>query len=261
MTALTINYTGRIDIEPQEIEATYRIDNDKYLLEIKWWLGLYPLGEDCKIFIEMRGEGKTTEARRFELGQLSSKNGSKMITLEQVRNPELVRIRFGVVASDANGIPLIKAHCDNIAPVNLNENNRSRSFLKMVKAPELVVPWRLEFYDGEPVLMISDREELFHRLRDTSPLFTPLVLSEVVRQVFEWIAFEDLDYTSKISNEWVAFFEQLTCPVGFIREERSRDDDEDFRSVELMSRVVSEEFSKKFRLIDAIASTFNGEGE
>jgi len=245
MSTLAMNYTGRIDIEAHEIEATYVVENDQYELSLKWLLGHYGLPENCKLFIEMKG-GSTTETRRFELGMLGDGQGEKTLNLAHIRNPELIKIRFGVVIVDSNGLPMIKADRDRISPLNLNENNRSRSLLKMVKSPDLTVPWRVEFNDEEPVLMISDRQELFHNLRDTSPLFTPLVLPDVVRQIFEWMALSDIDYSADVMKQWVKYFEDLTCPTGFIQVDRSQ---------------VSEEFSKKFKIVDAVASTFDREGE
>jgi hypothetical protein len=131
----------------------------------------------------------------------------------------------------------------------------------MVKSPDLTVPWRMEFNDDEPVLMISDRQELFHNLRDTSPLFTPLVLPDVVRQIFEWMALSDVDYTSEVMKQWVKYFEKLSCPSDFIQVDRSQANEDEINEVMNMSRIVSEEFSKKFKIIDAVASTFDREGE
>jgi hypothetical protein len=261
VSALAINYTGRIDIEAHEIEATYVVENDQYVLSLNWLLGHYELPDDCKLFIEMKGGSQTTETRRIELGVLG--DGQNGITLPplQVRNPELIKIRFGVVSVNPNGLPMIKADRDKITPLNLNENNRSRSLLKMVKSPDLTVPWRVEFNDEEPVLMISDRQELFHNLRDTSPLFTPLVLPDVVRQIFEWMALSDIDYSTDVMKQWVKYFEDLTCPAGFIQVDRSQASEDELIDVVNMSRIVSEEFSKKFKIVDAVASTFDREGE
>lgn len=261
MSALAINYTGRIDIEAHEIEATYVVENDQFELSLKWLLTHYGLPESCKLFIEMKGGSQTTETRRFELGMLGDGQGEKTLNLTNVRNPELIKIRFGVVIVDSKGLPMIKADRDRISPVNLNENNRSRSFLKMVKSQDLTVPWRVEFNDDEPMLMISDRQDLFLNLRTKSTLFTPLVLPDVVRQIFEWMAMSDIDYNTDVLKQWVKYFEGLTCPAEFIQVDRSQATEEELNEVVNMSRIVSEEFSKKFKFIDAVASTFDPEGD
>jgi hypothetical protein len=261
MSVLKLNYTGRIEIEAHEINATYVVENDQYELSLKWLLGHYGLPEDCKLFIEMKGGSQTTETRRFDLGLLGDGQGAEKIKIEQVRNPELIKLRFGVVIVDSNGLPMIKADRDRISPLNLNENNRSRSFIKILSKEDLSVPWRVEFNDDEPVLMISDRQELFSSLREKSPLFKPLVLSEVVRQIFEWMALSELDYNSDVLNQWMMYFEDLSCPRDFIEKNRLELSEEELIEVANMARVVSEEFSKKFRMVDAVASTFESSGD
>lgn len=256
MSALHINYTGRIDLDSQEVSATYREDKGQFILTVKWLLGHHRMNEDCVLSIELKGAG-TSESRRFDFGLLGDGQGEEILTLAQVRNPELIKIRLVVVEASHNGIPLIRAQIDRISPLNLHGNNRSRSFLKIVKSPDLTVPWRVEFPDDEPILKISDREELYHKLRDTSPIFMPLVLAEVVGQIFVWLSTSEVDYNNDILNEWILFFEQLTCPHGFIQAEHSREDEEEFADVKRVANDVSEEFAKKFHLIEKISSAFD----
>ena len=261
MVAARLNYTNHIQIEEHEIEATYQIENGGCVLTLRWLLGHYSLPEDSDLFVEVKGGSQTSESHRVELGQLGQGNGDMTLSPLPVRNPELIKLRFGVVGQEPNGLRLIRADRDRISPTNLNENSQARSFLKMVKVSDLVVPWMLDFNDDEPVLLISDRQELFHKLRDTSPIFKPLVLSEVVRQVFVWICSSDLDLQGRIVGRWLSCFEQLSCPKSFFDVERSLGNSEDLEVIEEMAKTISEEFSKKFDLINSIASSFQNEGE
>ena len=256
MTANSINYTGRIDIEVNEVSATYREDNGQCLITISWLLGHYGLNKTCQLFLSLEGD-QTSESRRFDLGLLGDGQGERVLTFAQIRNPELIKLRLKVVESNLDGIPLIKAQGDKIAPVNLNADNRSRSFLKMVSSPDLTVPWRVEFRNDEPVLMISEREDLFQKLRNKSQLFEPLVLADVVRQVFIWMATSDLSYSDEILKEWVLFFERLSCPQGFVQTERSHEDD--YEEIMEMANIVSEEFAKKYGFIESISSIIDVE--
>ena len=261
MVAARLNYTNRIQIEEHEIEANYRIENGGCVLTLRWLLGHYSLPEDSVLFLEVKGGSQTSESHRVELGQLGQGNGDVTLSPLLVRNPELIKLRFGVVGKEPNGLRLIRADRDRISPTNLAENSQARSFLKLVKVSDLVVPWMVDFNDDEPVLLISDRQELFHKLRDTSPIFKPLVLSEVVRQVFVWICSSDLDLQGRIVGQWLSFFEQLSCPKSFFEVERSLDNSEDVEEIERMSKIASEEFAKRFELIDSIASSFQNDGE
>jgi len=143
MTANSINYTGRIDIELNEVSATYREDNGQCLITISWLLGHYGLNKTCQLFLSLEGD-QTSESRRFDLGLLGDGQGERILTFAQIRNPELIKLRLKVVETNLEGIPLIKAQGDKITPVNLNADNRSRSFLKMISSPDLTVPWRVE---------------------------------------------------------------------------------------------------------------------
>lgn len=256
-----LNYTDRIDFLPNEVEATYHVVDDKYVLRVKWMLGHYSFPEECTFFAELRGGSSTTEAHRIEFGLLGHGNGDRETELTQVRNPELIKLRFGVVSPEPNLKRRIVGQIDDVVPTTTSESADSRSFLKIVRSTELSVPWRVDFVEDEPILLISDREELFHNLRDSTPLFFPLVLAEVVRQIFEWMAFEEINLESRSAKEWVNFFEGLTCPKGFFDENRSRLDDDQREDVRRTAWAVSEEFAKRHKLIHQISLIFLPEGE
>ena len=259
MTATQINYTNRIDIQPSEIEATYRVEGDRCEVTLKWLLSHYALDEDCEIFVSLMGS-YTTEVRRIHLGTFGNGNGLKVIDYRNLRNPELMKLRFLVVRADDHGIPMIKADLAGISPLDQSDNSKSKSFLKIVRQDDLMVPWRLSFNDEEPVIFISGREDLYQLLRESSPIFNPLMLSEVVRQVFEWMALSGDDLSREISQHWVRFFEKLTCPVGFLEEARSADNEEQSTEVKEMAQRVSDEFARKFGLVNAVAASFVKEG-
>ena len=123
MTAQSMNYTGRIDIELNEVSATYREENGQCVLTINWLLGHYNLNKTCQLYLSLEGD-QTSESRRFDLGLLGDGQGERVLTFAQMRNPELVKLRLKVVETNVDGIPLIKAQGDKISPVNLNADNR-----------------------------------------------------------------------------------------------------------------------------------------
>lgn len=252
-----INYTGRIDLQDHEVEATYQIVDEQFDLSLKWLLGHYGLPKDCKLFFELTG-GSTTEKHRFEIGDLGDGLGEKQIRIP-VRNPDLITLRFIVARVDEKGVPLIKAQKDKIRPNNLGENNRSRSFLKIVKNPDLTVPWRVVISEDEPILMITDREELFIELRDVSQLFKPSILPDVVRQVFELLATSDVDINNRTVKQWIKYFVSLSCPSSFFESSHSRGDEEQYNEVVELSYAISDEFSKKFKILPTIKSIFESE--
>jgi hypothetical protein len=254
-----INYTGRIDLQQHEVDATYRVENDQINLTISWMLGHYGLSPRCQLSVELDAPGQTMELTRIPIGDLGDGNGSQSFQIK-ARNPEFMRLRLIVTEVSPNKIPLLKADGD-FRPVNLSESTRSRSFLKIVKDPELTVPWRVDFIDDEPFLRVTDREDLFSDLRDNSKLFLPSVLPEVVRQVFEWLATSDVDRGNKTVKQWIKYFVGLTCPSNYFDTTRSRGNEEEYSDVINKAKAISEEFAKKYKINRTIRESFEVEGD
>ncbi len=259
MSTTALNFTGRIDLDEHEIQAAYRIEDDVFVLQLRWFLEHYSLSADSTLFIEMKGGSQTSETHRLDLGLLGNGTGERELRIERVRNHDLIKIRFGVVKKNDLGIPMILADRDRISPINSGEGAPSRSFLKMVKVSDLPTPWRVHFEDDEPVLQVTDRSGLYQQLRDSSPLFLLVILPEVVRQIFEWLATTEVDRTSGSIRQWIKYFERFHCPVGFLNQVRERSDEDSWLDVTSNARVVSEEFSKSFKFIDKLADIFTSE--
>jgi hypothetical protein len=261
MSALKINYTGRIDLGPNEVRAEYSVTDQDYQLSLTWILSHYGFDPACSLSVEMRGGSQTTEMRRFDLGSVGEGAGEKIVHVAQVRNPELVKIRFVVVERDVTGVPLIRADRDNIIPVNQNADNRKRSFLKIIKSPDLSVPWRVEWENGEPVLKISGRGDLYHYLYADQKVFHPLVLAEVLRQIFEGLAFSDIDESNPTTQEWVRYFVGLGCQPNFFETERTWGDEADRSDVTEQARAMGEEFAKRCGFVNTLAATLERQGD
>jgi hypothetical protein len=258
MRTVTLNWTGRVDLNHVDVQAGYTTENDVFVLTLNWSLEHLKLPEDCTIFLELKGT-HTTETHRFDLGRLGGGQGHWTESIHRLRNHELIKLRFGVVQGDERGIPIIKAERDRFEPTNAAEKGASRSFLKMVKVQDLAVPWRVHFDDGEPILQITDREDLYQLLRDSSPLFLNSILPDVVRQIFEWLATSEIDRESDVARRWIKYFDGLHCPRGFLSQLHSRGVEDEWEQVMSNSRLVSEEFSKKFKILSQIADTFTSE--
>ena len=257
ITRERINYTGRIDLESHEVEATYRVENDHVDLTIKWLLGDYGLPKDCKLVTVIVAPGKSTEFIRIELGDLGEGQGEKTLQLK-VRNPELIGIRFIVIQLNSDVIPILKAYAE-VRPDDLGENSRARSFLKIIKDENLTVPWQVKFEYDLPYLAVPPYDDLFPDLALAKNLFIPTVLPEVVRQIFEWLATSEVDLNNKTIMQWIKFFEKLSCKPDFFESSHSRGNEEAYNEVVTKAIEVSEEFSKKFAIIQLIKSAFETE--
>ena len=257
ITRERINYTGRIDLESHEVEATYRVENDLVDLTIKWLLGHYGLPKDCKLVTEIGAPGKSTEFIRIELGDLGEGHGEKTLQLK-VRNPELIGIRFKVIQINSDGVPFSRAYA-KVRPDDLSENSRARSFLKIIKDEDLTVPWQVKFENDLPYLAVPPYDDLFPDLALAKNLFIPTVLPDVVRQIFEWLATSEVDLNNETIRQWIKFFEKLSCESNFFESSQARDNQEWQNKVIAKAIEVSEEFSKKFAIIHSIKSAFETE--
>jgi hypothetical protein len=258
MKDLVLNFTNRVDLLPVDVSATYSVIENLCTLKLGWQLGHYGFESTAEIVVDIRVKG-STEARRLNIGKIDNGFGEKTFELANMRNPELMELRFKVVHSNFGEMPMLRASLDRITPVDVNPNNRSKSFFKIVKQDELSVPWRLYLEDNEPILYISGRQEMFRQLRDSTPLFSPLVLPELIRQIFDWIAFVEIDGSNKVQTQWVAYFEALGCPNDFLYESRDRGVEEDVENVWQEAQRVSDEFSKKFKIINTISEVLESE--
>ena len=68
------------------------------------------------------------------------------------------------------------------------------------------MPWIVQYTDGEPLLVISGKEDVYSILRDPKSTFEFSILAEVVRQIFIWRAEDRELINEKISEAWKSFF-------------------------------------------------------
>lgn len=254
MAEVQFNYTGRIKLQPQEVVASYRIDSDLQYLALEYDLERYRLRSSCYVVLEVEAVG-TTDIRRFQLGDLGGGVRSTSLSFQKLRNPELIRLRFKVVELTEFGLPMIRAELDGIYPSDESENSSSRSFLKIVKDDDLDVSWQLRFDEDVPVLYLSGKHDLFHQLRGVSKEFNPLILPEVVRQVFEWLTSSDIDFDDELLGQWIDFYEELGCPGGLIQDSRTSLDEEAIDQLMAIGRELSEEFCKRSGLMNSLSSS------
>lgn len=250
MARVEFNYTGRVQILPTEVYASYRLDGDDQVLTLKLTLSHYSFPTTSRVVVEVESAG-TTDVRRLDLGALGDADRTASERFPRLRNPELIRLRVKVVEY-VDRLPMIRGVLDNVYPLDENDNSKSKSILKIVRDDELGVPWQLRF-DEIPVLYLTGRRDLFVYLKENSREFNPTVLPEVVRQIFEWLALDDHDFDDEILAQWVTFFEDLGCEPGFLETSRTRADERDLDDVVSRGLRLSEEFARRFEFVESLA--------
>lgn len=239
----SFNYTNKIQLDENEIKAIYReVKENNYIITLKWDLSAHNIVEDYNLFYELKGQ-HTTETRRQAIEVTT---GLTEYGFEFLGDPDLIKIRFIAVAS-RNSIPMIIAERDQILP--LSEDGRSRSFLKIHKLDNLDVAWEINFDDNIPILNISSHSKIY----ENRNYFLPIILPNVVQQIFEWLVLSDEDLSGDLLRHWVNYFEDICRKPDMIAELRSKDPEDKNKSVHEESLSIREKFAKKHNTLDAVA--------
>ena len=207
---IKFNYTKRIDLTADDINAEVVWENDKYYLLLSWDLQKYLLEKNFKVFVDLRNSG-TTETQRFDLGPLSSGIANHRIDISHMREPLSSRLRLKVIDINSK-VHLIKAQIDNFIPRVPNsfiQQNQSKSLLKIIKDSDGECPWLLKFDSGEPTLVISGKDDFFYIVQENSSLIINLLLGDVVRQILIWLLMSNDFENDEIATKWKSFFFSL----------------------------------------------------
>ena len=199
-----LNYTKRVDLPLDCLNAQITISNDVFLLNLEWNLSSYKFDPNAEIWIEVKTAG-SYDYQRYLLGKVANGIGKESINITSTIDPISSRLRYKVVQNKL-GKRLIIGNLDNFIPRTPVSEADSKSILKIKRDSSLNVPWIVQYTDGEPLLVISGKEDVYSILRDPKSTFEFSILAEVVRQIFIWRAEDRELINEKISEAWKSFF-------------------------------------------------------
>jgi hypothetical protein len=243
-----VNFTKRIDIDPEIVKAKLIPSNPasgEYEVSIEADLtGIAIIGE-FTVVLTHKALGET---KRFELPGQQEFKISVINYLHGMRNPLEVVSQLELIQPDASNIPVIRASVRNINPEIPGEQSAKKSALKTKRDPDLNVPWRLNYSEGYPILHITDKNGLYDQLLLTSQ-FDPLILSEVVRQIFNWLVFDPDQKDTFHVDAWKMIFEQLGCERAFF-DSLPTPDEEDGSMEDMTPALRAQIASMSFEVAD-----------
>lgn len=220
-----VNFTKRIDIDPEIVKAKLvpsQSASGEYEVSIEADLTGIAISGEFTVVLTHKALGET---KRFVLPGQQEFKISVINSLHGMRNPLEVVSQLELIQTDASSIPVIRASVRNINPEIPGEQSAKKSALKTKRDPDLNVPWRLNYSDGYPILHITDKNGLYDQLLLTSQ-FDPLILSEVVRQIFNWLVFDPDQKDTFHVDAWKMIFEQLGCERAFFDSLPSPDEED-----------------------------------
>lgn len=209
-----VNFTDRIELSAEVVSSTLLITDSVYTeydVSITADLRSLNILGPFKVILIHKALGQT---KRYESDLTSDLNVNIRHSLAGMRNPLEVVSQLEIVQKDLNKIPVIRAMIRNIVPEIPGKQSSSKSALKTKRDPDLNVPWRLAFSEGYPILHVTDKNGLYDQLFLT-PQFDPLILPEIVRQIFIWLVFDPSEKDAFHVDAWKAIFEQLGCDRTF----------------------------------------------
>ena len=248
-----INFTGRIDLPMEVLDAHVAVEGSRSILILEWNLSGFKFDKDAEIWIEIRRAG-SYEYRREYLTNFKRGNTEARIDVSNMTDPLNLRLRLKVIL-DKQGKRLLVGNLDNFVPRVPKDLSKQKGFLKIIKDDSLEVPWCVRIHMGEPFLVISGKKHNYSVLKEQTPVFIPSILPEVVRQIHIW-AVNDRDRENpEVFSKWKNFFISL----GGI-EELFYKDLEELGDVELSydqliienSKECAVEFARKNSIIDQV---------
>lgn len=248
-----INFTGRVDLPMDSLDAYVEHKANRYLLQMNWDLTRFSFNSKAEVWLEIRRAG-SYEYRREYLSKFQRGQNVATIDVSNMTDPLNLRLRLKVVFEE-NGKRLLIGNLDNFVPRVPQDKSMQKGFLKIVKDDSMDNPWMMKFDLGEPILAISGKKNNYAVLKEEFSFFIPSILPDVVRQVCIWAINDRNRENPVVFSKWERFFIALGVSSDlFDRDDATEEDfDEDFSSkLEESAVACANEFSRRNGIIDII---------
>jgi hypothetical protein len=256
-----VNFTGRVDLPMEVLEASVSVDGGRSTLFLEWNLSGFGFDPAAQIWLEIRRAG-SYEYRREYLADFKKGLKSAMIDVTNMTDPLNLRLRLKVVLERDNKKLLI-GNLDNFVPRVPEDQTNQRGFLKIIEDQALEVPWIMRYEAGEPTLVLSGRKNVYSVLKDQSHIFIPGILPEVVRQICIWAARDRDRENSELFEKWERLFIDLGAKESLFDPDLNEEEFEDTSYNDILDNaaICANEFSRRHSLLDQINSLYSvGEG-
>lgn len=171
--SLQINFTGRIDLAPKEMEYDLKACEDGLEYRVRFTSFLERAREirpECQVVLSFSGSRRVATARcnHGDFSDLCMENGVVRGIIDNLDEAENVSVRFMLVDPDTGRI---RASCSRSGPdgFRVNENDQGRSVTKRsemdAEGSSLLdfrernqqLPWVLDFEQRVPILYLSSK--------------------------------------------------------------------------------------------------------
>ena len=211
----TINFIEVQKLESTSVQARIEWKQRTSELEMSW--DLSNLGFDPSNYIVLEiWSVRSIRYKRCNLGAFGIGVGNFKAKLEFSEELDAIRCRFKIVKKFASGRPCLVASLDGIKPLIADDNLVETSSLLAIQTDdELKHPWELRFENSEPTLYLHPQLSQPLRNRAQAPWFHPIILSEILGQIFDWLASPSERDENLTTKQWEEFMIDLGCPPDF----------------------------------------------
>lgn len=252
-----INFTGRIDLPMDVLESHVEVKENRSTLFLKWDFSGYKFDPSSQVWLEIRRAG-SYEYRRELLGAYKKGITEASIDVSNMTDPRNLRLRLKV-SLDQGKKKILLGNLDNFVPRVPQDETHQRGFLSILKDESLEVPWIVKFQQGEPLLVISGKKNVFSVLKEHSPTFIPSILPEVVRQICVWAANDKERENPELFEKWERLLVGLGAREDIFEADDTNDEASQDRHQDILENAVNcaSEFARKHSLLDQIDRVYS----
>ncbi|MEV7132662.1 hypothetical protein AB0N24_07205 [Arthrobacter sp. NPDC093128] len=247
---VTLNYTGRREIDRSKVQIRVRQDNDKVLLDVLS-LGLEDL--DVPATAEVTVEAyRQTSKERVSCGTVGEPQRPQDVHLAAFDVTDNLQLRVRVVGMEGNSHGKVLAVADRLRSTT-EQDSSSEPLLRLQRTELGDLIWKFDLDTG-PILCVNKRlqkhDEIVH-----SPLFKTLVLPEFFRRVAIWVAnnIDDSADPNSTLSHWLIYFTRIGVDLDLLHE-MDRDDSFD-DTVGTWAADAASIFASKIDALDLLNSS------
>lgn len=246
----TVNQTGRKKIFLELLEVLPKTEGAKRSIYLKWDLRSLELDSDDELFIEV---DSFASSNRLAFGKVADGTGSFTVDLDYIQDLRVAKLKMFTVAGKED-VRIITSTTTSIPVVFDIVDADSTELLKVQKIDELDTLWKVDYYSGEPILQICNRNGLYPSITQ-GPLFFAAILPAVVKEIAYKVFSGDPQIQEETLSRWKQYFLYLGLTESEFRELTESDYVSEEDLVELRmdkAHFLSERFSVNNRMIERL---------
>ncbi|MDA8552204.1 hypothetical protein N9K78_02835 [Aquiluna sp.] len=200
MSTRTLNSTGRSRITLNMIDMEVlpsTLDSTSRSIRARCDVSSLALPKDSSLFLELSNSYSET---RFEL---SADGENNEIEVDSGFFSGTVRAKFVASHLEANRVAIISAESVAILFDGPSGESTLNSPLILRPDPDLEVPWKLDFTNGDFMVLVSNRGNLWTQYLKSSATFKALIASPLVFQICLYLLDQDETNDGAAMVQWI----------------------------------------------------------